>query len=134
MAAHYLLDTNICFYALSGRHPRLVERLDALSSGEAVLSVVVHGELAYGIAKSQRRKDAEMRLAALESLIDVVSMPAGAGEHYGQIRVQLEAAGTPISANDLWIAAHARCEGLVLVTNNVREFRRVKGLQVENWA
>jgi tRNA(fMet)-specific endonuclease VapC len=128
-----MLDTNICIYALSGRHPQLVNRIDALAPGEAVLSVIVHGELAYGITKSQRRKDAEMRLAALENLIAVVPMPAEAGDHYGRIRGQLEAAGTPIGANDLWIAAHAHCGGLVLVTNNVREFRRVKGLKVENW-
>lgn len=132
--ARYLLDTNICIYALSGRHAQLVKRIDALAPGEAVLSVVVHGELAYGIAKSQRREDAEMRLAALESLITVDPLPAEAGDHYGQIRSQLETAGTLIGASDLWIAAHARCEGLVLVTNNAREFRRVKGLKVEDWA
>lgn len=134
MAARYLLDTNICIYALSGRHPRLLARIDALKPGEAVLSVVVHGELTYGIAKSQRRKDAAMRLEALETLVAVTPMPAEAGDHYGEIRAQLEAAGTPIGANDLWIAAHARCASLVLVTNNAREFRRVKGLKVENWA
>ncbi|HLI18176.1 MAG TPA: type II toxin-antitoxin system VapC family toxin [Rhodanobacteraceae bacterium] len=134
MGARYLLDTNICIYALSGRHPQLVKRIDALAPGEAVLSVVVRGELAYGIAKSRRRKDAELRLEALENLIAVVPMPVEAGDHYGEIRAQLEAAGTPIGANDLWIAAHACCEGLVLVTNNAREFRRVKGLKVENWA
>lgn len=133
MAARYLLDTNICIYVLSGRYPSLTKRIEKLEAGMAVMSVVVQGELAYGIAKSQRRKDAERRLEALEKVVTVVSMPPEAGDHYGDIRAQLEAKGTPIGANDLWIAAHARAQSLVVVTNNTREFKRVRGLKVENW-
>lgn len=133
MEPRYLLDTNICIYALSGRHQDLAARIDALPVGAAVLSVIVWGELLYGIAKSQRKKDAERRLAALVDAVPVAPLPADAGRHYGDIRARLESRGTPIGANDLWIAAHACAAGLVVVTNNVREFRRVRGLKVENW-
>jgi tRNA(fMet)-specific endonuclease VapC len=130
----YLLDTNICIYALSGRHPQLVHRIDQLAAGEAALSAIVHGELMYGISKSRRAGDAALRLAALESRIAVIALPHEAGDHYGDIRATLELRGTPIGANDLWIAAHARSAGLILVTGNTREFARVPQLRVEDWA
>lgn len=133
MTARFLLDTNICIYAVSGRYPRITARVDALKPGEAVMSVVVLGELAYGVAKSLRANDARQRLDVLQMVVAVTALPENAGLHYGDIRAALEAKGTPIGANDYWIAAHARASGLVLVTNNAREFRRVKGLKVENW-
>lgn len=134
MPTRFLLDTNICIYAVSGRYPHVTARVDALRPGEAVMSVIVLGELAYGVAKSSRAGDARRRLDALRTLIAVAPLPPEAGSHYGDIRASLEARGTPIGANDYWIAAHARAAGLTLVTNNAREFRRVKGLKVENWA
>lgn len=133
MAPLYLLDTNICIYTLSGRHAGLTARVGALRAGQAVLSVVVWGELLYGIAKSHRRHDAELRLAALTTVASVASLPVDAGRHYGDIRATLEHHGTPIGANDLWIAAHARAAGLIMVTANLREFCRVPALTVENW-
>lgn len=133
MAGHYLLDTNICIYVLSGRYPELADRVDSLGKSAVHTSVIVLGELAYGIAKSKRKRDAQSRLDSLLIGVSIDELPASAGEHYGDIRATLEAAGKPIDANDLWIAAHARADGLTLVTNNTREFRRVKGLKVENW-
>lgn len=133
-AARYLLDTNILIYVLSGRDPALRARIDRLAPGRAATSVVVYGELHFGIAKSARREDALQRLDALLEVIPALPLPLAAGEHYGDIRAALFARGTPIGANDLWIAAHARVAGLTLVTNNTREFERVEDLRLENWA
>jgi len=133
MAARYLLDSNTCIYALSGRHPELVRTLDRKLPGQVVVSVIAVGELMAGAAKSQNASAARRRIEALTNVVPIVQLPVEAAEYYGDIRSALERAGTPIGANDLWIAAHARAEGLVLVTNNEREFKRIKGLKVENW-
>lgn len=133
MPSRYLLDTNICIYTLSGRHADLAERIDRLESGTALISVIVYGELMYGIAKSRRPNDARQRLTVLLQRVAVAELPTAAAARYGGIRAALERGGMPIGANDLWIAAHARAADLTLVTNNEREFRRVPGLKVENW-
>lgn len=98
------------------------------------MSVVTYGELAYGVTKSRLGKVALANLDALLSSIEVLALPKSAGLHYGSVRADLERRGEIISSNDLWIAAHAMADGLVLVTNNEREFRRVPGLTIENWA
>jgi tRNA(fMet)-specific endonuclease VapC len=134
MAARYLLDSDICVYALSGRHPKIVRALDRRLPGQVAVSVIALGELLAGAAKSSDTHAAKQRIAALTSVADVLPLPAEAAEHYGTIRSALEQAGNPIGPNDLWIAAHARAAGMTLVTNNEREFKRVKGLKVVNWA
>jgi tRNA(fMet)-specific endonuclease VapC len=134
MEASFLLDTNICIYIRQHKPDRVLRRFQALREGEAVLSVITFGELLYGAAKSTQRTAALERLGELTALLPVLAMPPGAGEAYGTIRAELERAGQTIGNNDLWIAAHARAEGLTLVTNNEREFRRVRGLKVQNWA
>jgi tRNA(fMet)-specific endonuclease VapC len=105
-----------------------------LKPGEAVLSVITYGELVYGAEKSQFREQASRQLAELASLLPVMELPFRAGEIYGSIRAALEAEGCTIGNNDLWIAAHAKAASLILVTNNEREFRRVQGLDIQNWA
>ncbi|MGN6655442.1 MAG: type II toxin-antitoxin system VapC family toxin [Rhodanobacter sp.] len=132
-APRYLLDTNIIIYVLSGRYPALRSHIDRLAPGRVATSVMVCGELHYGIAKSERREDALQRLRALLELVPELPLPANVAEHYGDIRAALSTRGKPIGANDLWIAAHARAAHLTLVTNNVREFERVDGLKLENW-
>jgi tRNA(fMet)-specific endonuclease VapC len=122
-----------CNYALSGRYPELVRTLDRKLPGQVVVSVIAIGELMTGAAKSQNASAARRRIDALTSVVPVAQLPIEAAEYHGEIRSALERAGTPIGGNDLWIAAHARADGLVLVTNNGREFKRVKGLRVENW-
>jgi tRNA(fMet)-specific endonuclease VapC len=129
----FLLDTNICIYIRRQKPPEVLTRFQRLQPGEAVLSVVTYGELAYGVEKSQSRGQAMMRLAELVALLPVMDMPSQAGQVYGAIRADLEAKGETIGNNDLWIAAHAKAAGLTLVTNNEREFRRVKGLKTQNW-
>lgn len=133
MAARYLLDTNILIYIRQRRPPSVLDRFARLAPGDACLSTITYGELLYGVAKSRERARATATLKALIELLPVLPLPVEAGEAYGDIRAALEAKGQKIGNNDLWIAAHARAEGLTLVTNNTREFDRVEGLKVENW-
>jgi tRNA(fMet)-specific endonuclease VapC len=134
MEARYLLDTNICIYIQRNKAEGLLRRFQALRTGEAALSVITFGELLYGAAKSKQSDVAVERLRQLTSLLPVLPIPAAAAEWYGAIYAELERSGQMVGNNDLWIAAHAKAESLTLVTNNEREFRRVRGLKVQNWA
>ena len=133
MAVRYLLDTNICIYIAKYNPPAVRERFARHRSAELAMSVITMGEMRFGAEKSQSRERALSVIRDLESLIQVVELGEPAGEHYGQIRATLQAQGRIIGNNDLWLAAHARSEGWTLVSNNVREFERVPGLQLENW-
>ena len=133
MKARYLLDTNIVIYIRTRRHQKALQRLSMHSHGEAVFSVISHGELLCGCHKSIHPAQS---LAVLESIIQfvpVMPLPETTAKHYGAVRAELERRGERIGNNDLWIAAHALAAGLILVTNNEREFQRVPGLQIENW-
>ncbi len=134
MATRFLLDTNICIYIRQKRPPEVLARFEKLGPGEAALSIITYGELLYGAAKSQSRQLAMARLAELTSFLPVLPVPEEAALEYGEIRAMLESKGETIGGNDLWIAAHAKAAGLVLITNNEREFKRVRGLKVQNWA
>lgn len=134
MDARYLLDTNLCIYIRQRRPEEVLRRFRKLRPGEAALSVFTYGELFYGAAKSAQRAAALDRLRELVRLLPALALPESAGEAYGSIRADLESKGEMIGNNDLWIAAHAVAAGLTLVTNNEREFRRVRGLKVQNWA
>jgi len=131
--ARYLLDADVCIYAMTRRSPRVLARFDRLQPGEALVSMVAYGELLFGLSKSRTPDAAGANLALLTSRAAVEPLPVAAARHYAEIRRHLEVAGTPVGGNDLWIAAHARAAGLILVTNNEREFRRVPQLEVENW-
>jgi len=133
MEARYLLDTNTIIY-LRRRSPINVrESFAKLRQGEAVVSVVTYGELMYGIAKSSRKQAAIATLQEIMQMLPLIHLPGAAGAIYGEIRAELEAKGKIIGNNDLWIAAHALASGLILVTNNEREFVRVTGLKIQNW-
>ncbi len=134
MTAIYLLDTNICIYIARQRPLAVLKRFEQLQQGEVVMSFITHGELMFGAEKSQHRDETIEKLNRLTEFIPVVLPSPSTALHYGDIRAQLKRAGTPIGANDLWIAAHARSSNLVLVSNNTREFQRVPGLKMENWA
>jgi len=133
MPPRFLLDTNICIYIAKNNPPRVREYFDKLTREDIAMSVVTFGELRHGAEKSQAREKALIHLNRLSNAIPVLGLPVEAGVLYGQIRAKLENAGQPIGNNDLWIAAHACAVGLVLVTNNEREFARVEGLLIENW-
>jgi tRNA(fMet)-specific endonuclease VapC len=134
MEVRYLLDTNICIYIRQSRPEGVLRRFRKLRPGEAGLSVITYGELLYGAAKSAQRTAALERLRELVRVLPALALPENAGETYGSIRTELESRGEMIGNNDLWIAAHAIAAGLVLVTNNEKEFRRVRGLKLQNWA
>ncbi len=134
MEPRYLLDTNICIYIRQKRPETLLRRFQKLLPGEAALSVITFGELLYGAEKSEQRVAALERLRELVHFLPALPLPEAAAERYGKIRADLESKGEMIGNNDLWIAAHALAAGLTLVTNNEREFRRVRGLRVQNWA
>ena len=130
----FLLDTNMCIYIRRRRPSAVLARFRQLKPGQAVLSVITYGELAYGAEKSRFREQARRHLAELAGLLPVLELPSRAGEFYGSIRAALATRGDMIGNNDLWIAAHAKAASLVLVTNNEREFRRIDGLEIQNWA
>jgi tRNA(fMet)-specific endonuclease VapC len=129
----YLLDTNICIYIARKKPERVLRHFNKVSLGEAAISVITYGELLYGAAKSAQRTEALERLRELVHLLPALALPESAAETYGAIRADLEQKGEMIGNNDLWIAAHALASGLTLVTNNEKEFRRVRGLKVQNW-
>lgn len=127
-----LLDTNICIYIINAKPPAVLARFHQFRLGEIGLSSVVAAELAYGVAKSaseRNRRALEMFLAPLE----IMPFDEKAVWIYGQLCADLERRGQSIGALDTMIAAHAISANAVLVTNNTREFDRIKGLQLENW-
>lgn len=132
--ARYMFDSNMCVYLRRKRPTEVVRRFGMLQPGETVISAITYGELLYGAEKHEARERLLRSIDELVRLLPVEPLPALASVAYGAIRAELERRGETIGNNDLWIAAHARAAGLVLVTNNEREFRRVPGLKVENWA
>lgn len=133
MEARFLLDTNICIHIRQRRPPEVLARFQRLRPGEAAVSVITYGELVFGVERSRLRDQARKQLEELVSLLPVLGLPPSVGQSYGAIRAALAVGGEVIGNNDLWIAAHAQAAGLVLVTNNEREFRRVQGLKIQNW-
>jgi tRNA(fMet)-specific endonuclease VapC len=131
---HYLLDTNICIYIRRERPQSVLERFKVLPPGSTAISVITYGELVYGVQKSPDPRKAMMILEELTALIPIVPMAIEVAQTYGAIRSDLAARGELIGNNDLWIAAHAKSLGVILVTNNESEFKRVEGLVIENWA
>ena len=128
----YLLDTNIVIYVLK-RRPIEVLSLFNENASRMAISAITLSELFHGAEKSTRVSNNLVAIEDFCSRLEVLPYGAKAAQHYGAIRAGLEKAGQPIGVNDLHIAAHARSEGLVVVTNNVGEFARVPALQVENW-
>ena len=134
METRFLLDTNICIYIRQKRPIELLRRFEKLQTGEAAISVITYGELLCGVEKSSHRSAALERLRALVQIIPALPLPEDAAQVYGKVRFDLESKGQVIGNNDLWIAAHALASQLTLVTNNDKEFRRVRGLKIQNWA
>ena len=128
----YLLDTNICIYVIKRRPESLLVQFNENASHLAI-SAVTLAELLHGAEKSSQPQRILSVVENFCSRLDVLDYGAKAAQHYGQIRSALDRRGTPIGVNDLHIAAHARSEGLTLVSNNLREFERVEGLLYENW-
>jgi tRNA(fMet)-specific endonuclease VapC len=128
----YLLDTGTLTALLRDPAGPLVRRIAAVGERQVATSVVVAAELRYAVegrGSVRQRNGVDVLLDGLE----ILPVEAGAERHYADIRRELERLRVPVGANDLWIAAHARAGGHVLVTSSDREFRRIRGLLVENW-
>ena len=129
----YMLDTNICIYLIRRKPPRVIHRMQSLRISDICLSSITLSELEYGVEKSQRPEQNRWALMEFLAPIDILPFDDGAARSYGALRNRLERAGKTIGAMDMLIASHALSLGIVLVTNNVREFHRVENLSVENW-
>lgn len=133
MTSLYMLDTDTCTFILRRSSQALLGRIQAVPLDRQVMSMVTLAELLYGVQLSSRKKDNKAAVDALTRHLAVIDWTRDAAEHYADIRAELKKKGQLIGSNDLMIAAHARSLGAIVVTNNVKDFRRVKGLKHENW-
>ena len=129
----YLLDTNICIYALNGKHPALTEKLLSISPDDICISSVTVGELEYGAAKSKWSDKTRQMIYAFLSNFAVLSFDETDALLFGRLRSKLAADGTPIGAYDVMIAAQGVNRKLTVVTHNTKEFSRVPGIVLEDW-
>ena len=129
----YMLDTDICSYIMRRSPDAVIKRLAKVPVSDVCISVISKSELMFGVEISPKRRQDEAALASFLRHVEVLDFPDEASLHYAKIRAELKARGTMIGANDLFIAAHARSLGLTLVTNNIREFKQVRGLSIDNW-
>jgi tRNA(fMet)-specific endonuclease VapC len=130
----YMLDTDTSSYIMKRSNAEVLKKLQRVLIADVCISAISRCELMYGVEVSPRREQDQAALDVYLRHVAVLDYPSDAALDYAAIRADLKKRGTMIGANDLLIAAHARCLGLTLVTNNMREFSRVKGLKVENWA
>lgn len=133
MRPRYLLDSDVFSLMVKGTDEAINERMQTLAKGEAVLSVITTGEFFYGVAHQPISVLKDKRAQRLIDFYGVLPISEEVSLVYGQIRAALRAKGTPIGPNDLWLAAQAKAHGLVMVTRNGKEFKRVPGLKVEDW-
>ncbi|OGT25814.1 MAG: plasmid maintenance protein [Gammaproteobacteria bacterium RIFCSPLOWO2_02_FULL_42_14] len=133
MSLKYMLDTNICIYISKKKPATVLTRFEQTLPGEIGMSIITYSELLYGAYKSQLHQQAIQKLTALTHFIPVLPLPNAVAEYYAKIRSLLEKKGEPIGGNDLLIAAHALSLGVILVTNNEKEFKRIAELKIENW-
>lgn len=130
----YMLDTNIIAYAKNNHPESVLKRLMQHRPEDICISSITLAELEYGVYNSAKPEQNQLALMTFLAGIIVVSFDSDAAREYGVIRADLKRKGTLIGANDLLIAAHAKSLDIALVTNNTREFERVEGLKLENWA
>lgn len=129
----YMLDTNICIYAIKHKPEAVIRRFLAHNPDEICISAITYAELMHGVEKSQAVEKNRLALSLFLSPITILEFDNYAAEEYGRVRANLEKKGTPIGPMDMLIAAHARTQELILVTNNTREFYRIENLQIEDW-
>jgi tRNA(fMet)-specific endonuclease VapC len=129
----YMLDTDTCSYIMRRSHPALLKKLAKVPVEDVSISVITKSELLFGVEVSPKRRQDEAAVEAFLRHVEVLDFPDEAASHYAKIRADLKSRGAMIGANDLLIAAHARSQSLTLVTNNTREFGRVRNLSIDNW-
>lgn len=130
----YMLDTNICIYAMKKKPEKVLQRLKSELDNGVCISSITLAKLEYGMKHSSNPAKNEQALLRFLVPFSVLAFGPAAASEYGEIRAYLQGQGTPIGPLDMLIAGHARAEKLILVTNNVREFGRVPNLEIENWA
>jgi len=128
----YMLDTDTFSYMVNGV-PQVLLRYAGVLDDDVGLSVISYGEILFGVSKQKPGVSKQKRIEYLLDQMPIALMDENVAKRYGQIRSTLELSGKPIGPNDTWIAAHALSLGATLVTGNVREYKRVAGLKVENW-
>ena len=131
----FMLDTDTCIFLMRGESEKLKLKVQAIPLQQQVMSAVTFAELTYGVQASAvaKRKQNQSVLDSLVLHLAVLDWPSAAATYYSEIRADLKKRGAQLGAADLMIAAHARAIGAVVVTNNVKDFGRVKGLEIENW-
>ena len=134
-ATVYMLDTDSCIFLMRNDSATLAARVQAVPLQQQVMSVVTYAELTYGVLASAaaKRKQNQAVLDNLALHLAVLDWPQEGARHYAEIRLDLKKRGAQLGAADLMIASHARAMGAIVVTNNTKDFGRVKSLQVENW-
>jgi len=128
-----MLDTNTCIYIIKQKPPKALKHFKAYSVGEIGISSITLAELRFGVEKSQHVQKNQEALDAFILPLEIADFDEKAAKAYGEIRADLEKAGNPIGSMDMLIGAHALSLGLTLVTNNTREFRKIKHLKVTDW-
>jgi len=129
----YMLDTNICIYAIKHKPDTVIKRFLSHDPEELCISAITYAELMHGVDKSMAAERNRIAMSLFLSPITILRFDGQAAEEYGKIKAELEKKGTPIGPMDTLIAGHAKSRGLILVTNNTREFNRVVGLTIEDW-
>ncbi len=129
----YMLDTNICIYAIKHKPDIVIKKFLSHDPEEICISAITYAELMHGVEKSMAVEKNRVAMSLFLSPITILQFDERAAEEYGRIKAELEKKGTPMGPMDTLIAGHARSSGLILVTNNTREFSRVTGLAVEDW-
>ncbi len=130
----YLLDTNICIYIIKQKPKKVIEKFIDHKPGDIFISSITVSELNYGVEKSSKAVENMVALKEFLQPLVVIDYDENDASIYGSIRTDLERRGSPIGAMDLLIASQAVSRDLVLVTNNEKEFKRIKNLSIENWA
>ena len=130
----YMLDTNICIYAIKHKPEKVFQKLRAMEPQDVCISSVTYAELVCGVEKSEAVDKNRLALSLLLANIEILDFDTRAADEYGKVRADLEKRGIPIGPLDMLIAGHARSLGYTVVTNNIREFSRVKNLKTANWA
>ena len=130
----YMLDTNICIYAIKHKPEKVFQKLQEVEPEDVCVSSVTYAELVHGVEKSTAVEKNRLALSMLLANIEILDFDVDAADCYGKIRADLEKKGTPIGPLDMMIAGHAQSLGYTVVTNNVKEFSRVSNLKIENWA
>jgi len=130
----FMLDTNICIYLIKQKPEKVLRHFKAHSVGEIGISSITLAELRYGVERSQQVQKNRQALEEFALPLEISAFDEAAAEVYGSVRAGLEQAGTPVGSMDMLIGAHALSLGVTLVTNNLREFKKIKNLKVVDWS